>query len=289
MPSKTLAASFGGRVALVTGAAGGIGREIVRRLDAAGLRLVLVDIDARALEELAATLTAPVQSIVADLADIAAIRTIRATVEREVGRLDVLINNAAIATVRPPFEDCPLERIDLEYRINLIAPTLLAREFFDLLRASGDGRIVSIVSLAALVPLPESPVYSASKFGLRGAMQSIGLRYREFGIRVGSILPSSVDTAMLRDEALHGGSILNFLDPPQPASRIALEVERMLLDPRIERYPKLSDALLSQVTSLFPALAAPLGKLLHGRARAGLIRYLRERNLLAQSEHPALR
>jgi len=289
MRSKTLAARFGGRVALVTGAAGGIGREIVRRLDAAGLRLVLVDIDARGLGELVATLAAPPYTIVVDLAEITSIRMIRDTVEREVGRLDVLINNAAIATVRPTFEDCPLERIDLEYRINLIAPTLLAREFFDLLRASGDGRIVSIVSLAALVPLPESPVYSASKFGLRGAMQSIGLRYREFGIRVGSILPSSVDTPMLRDEALHGGSILNFLDPPQPASRIALEVERMLLDPRVERYPKLSDALLSQVTSLFPDLAAPLGKLLHGRARAGLIRYLRERNLLAQSEHPALR
>jgi len=156
------------------------------------------------------------------------------------------------------------------------------------LRAAGDGRIVSIVSLAALVPLPESPVYSASKFGLRGAMQAIGLRYREFGIKVGSILPSSVDTPMLRDEALHGGSVLNFLDPPQKPARIALEVERMLLEPRVERYPKLSDALLCQLTSLFPNLAAPLGRLLESRAKAGLVRYLRERGLLAQSEHPSL-
>jgi NAD(P)-dependent dehydrogenase (short-subunit alcohol dehydrogenase family) len=288
MPKPTLAQRFGGRVALITGAAGGIGCEIAQRLDAAGVHLILVDIDERALAGLAASLTRAPQTIVADLSRIESIRQIRETVERGTGRLDILINNAAIVTIKPVFEACPLERIDLEYRVNLIAPTLLAREFFDLLRAAGDGRIVSIVSLAALVPLPESPVYSASKFGLRGAMQAIGLRYREFGIKVGSILQSSVDTPMLRDEALHGGSVLNFLDPPQKPARIALEVERMLLEPRVERYPKLSDALLCQFTSLFPNLAEPLGRLLESRAKAGLVRYLRERGLLAQSEHPSL-
>lgn len=289
MPKRTLAAAFGGRVALITGAAGGIGSEIARLLDASGLRLVLVDIDEAALRELAASFARAPLTIVADLSRLDAIRTIRETVARELGQLDILVNNAAIVTVKPVFEECSLERIELEYRINLLAPTLLSREFFDLLRASGDGRIVSIVSLAGLVPLPESPVYSASKFGLRGAMQAIGMRYREFGITVGSILPSSVDTAMLREEALHGGSVLNFLDPPQKPERIAREVERMLLDPRIERFPKTSDALLCQLTSLFPNLAAPLGRALESRARAGLIRYLRERDLLARSEHPSLR
>jgi hypothetical protein len=60
------------------------------------------------------------------------------------------------------------------------------------------------------------------------------------------------------------------------------------LHPRVERFPKTSDALLCRLASLFPNLAAPLGRALESRARAGLVRYLRERDLLALSEHPSL-
>ena len=103
------------------------------------------------------------------------------------------------------------------------------------------------MSLGGIFPLPETPIYAASKFGLRGAMLSIGLDLAAKGIRVGSILPTATETPMLHKEAIAGGNALQFMDPPQQPEVVAKQVLLMLDKPCLERTPKASESWLSRL------------------------------------------
>jgi short-subunit dehydrogenase len=276
-----LGPEFAGRVALLTGAAGGIGRELAKRLDDAGLRLVLCDLNQDGLAELAAELKQEPLLIAGDLCQRSLLEHIRQTVEEKFGRLDILLNNAAVVRT-DRFDEYTLDHIESDLHINLITPLLLSRIMVPLLKQAPDPRIINTISLGGVLPMPESPLYSASKFGLRGATLSIAVDFEKKGIKVGGILPSSVDTAQLRHEALTGGSALNFIDPPQSPSHVADEMLRMLLEPRYERYPKVSDAMLVRLAMLFPNKIGKIINWFEKKGQAGRKRYLEERGLTSQ-------
>jgi short-subunit dehydrogenase len=180
------------------------------------------------------------------------------------------------------FDEYTLDHIESDLHINLITPLLLSRIMVPLLKQAPDPRIINTISLGGVLPMPESPLYSASKFGLRGATLSIAVDFEKKGIKVGGILPSSVDTAQLRHEALTGGSALNFIDPPQSPSHVADEMLRMLLEPRYERYPKVSDAMLVRLAMLFPNKIGKIINWFEKKGQAGRKRYLEERGLTSQ-------
>lgn len=260
-------------VALITGAAGGIGQAICERLIQRGMRLVLVDIQAERLQQVAERLGEQATPFAADLTDHDALARLMSFVEERFGRLDILINNAGIARVEA-FDERSVESILGELNINLVAPLVLTRLAIPLLKRSADARVISTVSLGGIFPLPETPIYAASKFGLRGAMLSIGLDLASKGIKVGSILPAATETAMLRQEAIHGGNALQFIDPPQQPEDVAEQVMLMLDKPCLERTPKASESWLSNLAMLFPNLLPRTILLFRKRGEKGLQRYL---------------
>lgn len=260
-------------VALITGAAGGIGQAICERLLERGMRLVLLDIDAARLQQLAERLGERATPFAVDLTDHAALAQVLEQVGAQFGRLDILINNAGVARVEA-FDERSVESILGELNINLIAPLVLTRLAIPLLKRSADARVISTVSLGGIFPLPETPIYAASKFGLRGAMLSIGLDLAAKGIQVGSIMPAATETPMLHKEAIHGGNALQFIDPPQQPGDVAEQVIRMLDKPCLERTPKASESWLSNLAMLFPNLLPRSIQLFRKRGEKGLQRYL---------------
>ncbi|MGA1310583.1 MAG: SDR family NAD(P)-dependent oxidoreductase, partial [Candidatus Nanopelagicales bacterium] len=191
------------------------------------------------------------------------------------GRIDVLVNNAAITSAER-FDERSVESIEQELSINLLSPLIFMRLAIDLLKKSKDPRIISTVSLGGIFPLGETPIYTTSKFGLRGAMLSLSLDLEKKGIKVSSILPSATDTAMLHKEAIEGGNTLQFLDPPQTTNDVIKSFKKTLDNPKFERYPKPSESWLVRIVMLVPDLLPKLMPLFIGRGNRGHKKYLKE-------------
>ena len=264
------------RVVVVTGGGGGIGSAFAKRAAARGARLVLVDIRPDAAAAVAASLPGGGDKhsvLVGDLTERADVERILAEIEATHGRIDVLVNNAGMTSAER-FDVRSVESIERELNVNLYAPLMLTRLAVDLLRKSADPRVVSTVSLGGIFPLGETPIYTASKFGLRGAMLSIALDLRTKGILAGSVLPSATDTRMLRQEALDGGNALQFQDPPQSPDQVAKAMMKVLDKRRIEVYPKLSESWLVKTAMLMPNALPRLMPLFRGKGERGMKKYL---------------
>ena len=158
---------FLNKTIIITGAAGGIGTALARELDKRGAKLVLADIDYNGLESLASGMTSNPLIIKCDITDRADVKKL---VESSVNRLlkiDIWINNAGI--IRPAlFEDCSYEDIDAQMQVNFMGAVNCSKEALAVMIPAKQGRIVTISSLAGLVPETYSSIYTASKFALRG-------------------------------------------------------------------------------------------------------------------------
>ncbi|WP_457980856.1 SDR family oxidoreductase [Ectopseudomonas composti] len=260
-------------IILITGAAGGIGQCLCRQLIQRDVKLILVDLDAARLESLCASLGERATPYALDLTDEQQICDLIAFVGERFGRLDGLINNAGIVLV-DPFATRSSASIRRELDINLLAPLLLTRHAIGLLEASNNARVVSTVSIAGIFPTAESPIYSASKFGLRGAMLSLALELEPRGIRIACVLPSATDTPMLRQEAIAGGNALQFMDPPQSPEVVATCIVKALDKPGMERAPRASELWVCKLAMLFPNLLPRLLPILQKRGERGMQRYL---------------
>lgn len=261
-------------VVLITGGAGGIGSALAASLAADGARIVVADLDADGARRVAAGLVGNGHaSFGLDVTDRSQVERLLDFVAGQYGRIDVLVNNAAMTSAER-FDERSVESIERELSINLLAPLVLTRLAIPLLRASADPRICTTVSLGGIFPLGETPIYTASKFGLRGAMLAIGMDLGPKGITVGSVLPSATDTPMLRQEALDGGNSLQFLDPPQTPADVVKAFRKILDKPRYEVYPKLSESWLVRIVMLWPSLIPKALPLFRGRGERGMAKYL---------------
>ena len=264
------------KVILVTGGAGGIGSALCHRLAVGGASCLVVDIDTARAERVAAELPGSGHTgIGCDLLDRAAVEDLFDRVSQAHGRLDVLVNNVGVTSAER-FDVRSVESIRWEIELNLLSPLVTTRIAVPLLRAASDPRVVTTVSLGGIFPLGETPIYTASKFGLRGAMLSIALDLRDKGILVGSVLPSATDTRALRQEAVDGGNALQFQDPPQQPADVVAAVLRLLDRPALEVYPKLSESYLVRLAMLAPNLLPRLIPLVRRKGERGLARYLED-------------
>lgn len=186
------------KVALVTGASRGIGRAIATRLAADGARVVLSDTPAATeLEACAADLRGrghAVSAIAADLSDPAAARQLGRACRDLHGRLDVLVNNAAVVDVHRPWRQIDAAAWDRVHDVNLRAVFLLCKEFSGDLEQSGRGRIVNIGSTAALTGEADMVDYVASKSGLVGLTRSMARALGEGGVTVNLVTPGAIVT-----------------------------------------------------------------------------------------------
>ena len=178
------------RTALVTGAAGGIGRAVAMRLEADGWSVHAVDVDDGDLT------TREGNRAVVD-----------AALER-FGRLDAVIPNAGFQHVAPVIE-FPEERWDALLALLLTSPFLLAKYAWEALAASGDGRFVAIASVHGLVASPFKAGYVAAKHGLLGLVKVLALEGADYGVTASAVCPAFTRTplveAQIADQArAHG-------------------------------------------------------------------------------------
>jgi len=262
------------KVIVITGGAGGIARAFAGEAAARGAQLALVDIDGAAAGRAAAALPGSGhRAFSGDLTDDGQTARVLDEIAAAYARIDVLVNNVGM-TSSERFDARSVASIRLETEVNMLSPLVLTRLALPLLHRSRDPRIVTTVSLGGIFPLGETPIYTASKFGLRGAMLSIGLDLRRTGIRAGSVLPSATDTRMLRQEAIDGGNSLQFQDPPQQPAAVARAMMRLLDKPRLEIYPKPSESVLIRLVMLVPNALPTLMRAFRRRGERGMARYL---------------
>ncbi|MGC7101757.1 SDR family NAD(P)-dependent oxidoreductase [Amycolatopsis lurida] len=257
-------------IAVVTGAAGAIGGAICRKLHERGFHVVAVDRDTDGLERLPTSMTRlPVDLTAPDF---------HHRITAVVGdRCDLLVHNAAIV-VTSAFEHVADELSRQEQLVNLHAPMQLSRALYPALRAAR-GRIVSVVSLGAMMPLAESAGYSASKAGLRAFMLALAMRERETGVGISMVHPAAVDTPMLREEMAGGGSALNFLGQPLHQDTVAKAVVANLDRPRLETCLPRHDGWMLKALGLAPGLLRHLRPFLERLAQPGLRKYLRRQGI----------
>ncbi|WP_433193003.1 SDR family NAD(P)-dependent oxidoreductase [Nocardia sp. CA-107356] len=261
------------KVAVVTGGAGAIGTAICTQLVARGYYVLAVDVDIAGLERLPAGVT----GVLTDLSAPDFYQHVLTAVDDAGGSCDLLVNNAGIVTVGS-IELADPAVIRREQLINLHAPILLTHALLPLLRQSR-GQIISVASLASMLPLAESPVYCASKAGLRAFMLSMSLWEKETGVRISLVHPGAVDTPMLRHEATHGGSALNFLSEPLKPETIANAVVANLDRPRLEKCVPRHDGWLVKIVGITPGVLQHIRPLLERAAQSGLQKYPRRNGI----------
>lgn len=190
-------AELNGQVAVVTGAARGIGEAIAKRLAAMGATLVLTARDTVQLNRVQQEIVgaggkAVVQAC--DLQDAEAIAALGHNVQQQHGRCDILVNNAGIGILGKPLHEMPPAEWDTMMATNLRAPYLMIRAFAPMMITANGGHIVNVSSLAGKNPLPNGAAYSASKWGLNGLTYSVAEELRPYNIRVSVVAPGSVNT-----------------------------------------------------------------------------------------------
>ena len=188
---------LGGQIAVVTGAARGIGEAIALRLARMGAAVVLTARDSVRLAQVKAAIeeqAGKAMVLPCDLTDANAVAALGENVRKEHGRCDILVNNAGVGVLRKPLMDLPVEEWDKMMHTNLRAPYLMIRNLAPLMIAARSGHIINISSLAGKNPLPEGAAYSASKWGLNGLTYSVAEELRQYNVRVSVIAPGSVNT-----------------------------------------------------------------------------------------------
>jgi len=195
--------SLARRVVIITGAGQGIGRTFAKAFAAAGARAVIAELNekrAAAVAEEILESNGQALAVTTDVADPASIAELIEIVDDEFGRIDVLINNAAIfstITMRP-FEQIPIEEWEDVLRVNVTGPFLCARAVLPMMRRAKRGRIINMASGAVTLGRPGYLHYIASKAALIGMSRSMARELGPDGITVNSILPGATFTEIER-------------------------------------------------------------------------------------------
>jgi meso-butanediol dehydrogenase / (S,S)-butanediol dehydrogenase / diacetyl reductase len=171
------------KVAVVTGASGGLGRRLCEAMICAGMRVAMLSRDDRALNDLAATLGASAEAHATDISDPAAVRKAFAAITARHGGVDVLVNNAAIGHLQS-LEQAEDGLLQAEVGTNFLGPIYCIREAIPLMRARGGGDIVNITSESVRAPYPFLTVYAATKSALETLSVGMRTELRGANIRV---------------------------------------------------------------------------------------------------------
>ena len=205
------------QVALISGAAGGIGQAIAFKLAEQGANLILADISDDAMEDITASLMqkgASVRTLAGDLMDRQYCDQLPEKSKALYGRLDIVINNAGLMR-RGAITQATDEDYALSMAINVEAPFRVCRSTIPILAASGGGKIINIASCWGLYPGPNHLIYCTTKAALAAMTRCLGRDHAHQNIRVNAVCPNEVDTPMLRS-----GFKIRGLDPDQAIDQL---------------------------------------------------------------------
>ncbi len=196
-PPIDLSFGLGGKVALITGGASGIGAAVAGVFVAKGASVAVVDLDRAAADATAARLGDPCGGFTCDVSDPASVKAAVEAVLEEYGQIDVLVNCAGIAILAPA-EDLTAEAFDKTMAVNVRGTFLVCQEVGRHMLVTGKGKIVNLASQAATVALDEHVAYCASKFAVVGMTKVLASEWAGRGITVNTVSPTVVLTDLGR-------------------------------------------------------------------------------------------
>lgn len=209
---------FQGRVVVVTGAAGGIGREVVLRFVAEGAKVVAADLGGDELDEtvrLVHEAGGDAIGVAADVTDEGQVRAMVAAANDTYGGLDALVNNAGVEGPVRPLTETDADHFDRVLAVNVRGVFLGMKHAAPVIAAQGGGAIVNLSSVAGLGGTPGIVAYGASKHAVIGVTKTAAMEFAPMQIRVNAVCPSPVETRMMR--ALEAG-----MNPDDPEAVHAL-------------------------------------------------------------------
>jgi 3-oxoacyl-[acyl-carrier protein] reductase len=190
---------FAGRVAIITGGGQGIGYTVAQRVLASGGRVCIWDVDQSLLEKLSLGLDASSDRLLAqkiDISDLAAVEIGVASVIQTFGKIDVLVNNAAIVGPNAPTWEYPPDAFESVVRIGLLGTFNVCRAVVPHMIKANYGRIVNVSSVAGKEGNPGAPAYSSTKAGVLALTKSLGKELASYDIAVNAVTPAVAKTTM---------------------------------------------------------------------------------------------
>jgi NAD(P)-dependent dehydrogenase (short-subunit alcohol dehydrogenase family) len=236
--------SLTGKVVAITGGGRGIGRAIAQALAGEGARVAIGDLDRTSAEQTAAQLGDGALGLGLDVTDHAAFTAFLDEVERTLGPLDVLVNNAGIMPVTPLVDETA-QSISRQLEINLHAVIHGTQEAMRRMVPRRTGHIVQLSSIAGRTGFPYLATYCAAKHGVVGLSEAARVEMRGTGVEVSVVMPSVVRTELAAGLA---DSRVKSVSPED----VAGEVVSALQFPRFDVYVPRSNGVLLQVTSILP-------------------------------------
>ena len=208
------------KVAIVTGAARGIGLAISRRFASEGARVAMLDHNEVSLDEAAATIGDKALPFVADIGNPHSVANAVGNVITSLGEIGILVNNAAAASVRAKITELSTEAWDQALRINLTGAFLMSREVIPSMQRVGQGMIINIASQLGSVAVQGGAAYCATKGAILQFTKALALDHAADGIRVNSLSPGAVLTPRLTDLYGTEDAAEAALSPKHPIGRI---------------------------------------------------------------------
>lgn len=214
---------FEGKVALVTGAASGIGLATVKRFARLGAKVVLSDIADEAGEKAADEIRADGAEAIyihADVSNYDDVAGLMRQIDENFGRLDFAFNNAGIEGEVGPIEQSSLENWHRVMAVNLSSVFYCIKEEIPLMKRNGSGVIINCSSIAGLVGTQGTGVYGASKHGVVGLTRSAALEHAQEGIRVNAICPGAIRTVLVERVITDHPEMKEMIDQLHPVGRM---------------------------------------------------------------------
>lgn len=266
-----------GKLAFISGAAGGLGQKAAELFFQQGYRLWLTDKDEETLKTLANKFS-DTKITVADLTNSEQLEQLCISLEENKEALELAYINAGIS-LPGKVVDSTRRAIDLQLDINLKAAAHLNHAVAKKMCQQKQGHIINTLSTAAMISLQEGAAYSASKFGLRGFLIALAAELKHEGVHVSGIYPNAIDTPMLRYEAVNGGSSLNFLDEPITPDDIMNAIKKAQKGKKLEYFVPSKDSLTAKLICAFPSVLNRLYPLLDKMGEKGRLKYIKSRGL----------
>jgi len=261
-------------LAVMTGGTGGIGCEVAALLLKQGWEVILLTRQPEKAREQFFGSNGRFEAVFCDLAEPESLQSISAEILHRNKPIGLLIHCAG--KIQPELtRDITSSSLDAQMKINLTSPIFISSQLLPAL--SSNGHIIFVNSIAGVMPLQGSAVYSATKFGLRGFARSLALEFKPGTLRISSIFLAAVDTEMLQQETQDGGSVLNFVSQPLSARNVARTIVQISKGAGREVFLPKIDGIFGHACLMMPWLLRLSTPILEKIGKNGLRRFLKRK------------